>query len=579
MAVLSPVGGARNIAYFSMEIGLDASMPTYSGGLGVLAGDSLRAAADLGLPIVAITLLHRKGYFRQHLDRAGRQTETPSSWSSEGVLEPAPARASVTVEGRDVRVRAWRYDVRGIADHTIPVYMLDKALAENDPRDQTLTDDLYGGDARYRLCQEVVLGIGGVAMLRALGHSDIQTYHMNEGHSALLTLALLEEQFGQKPRRSISDSDVNAVRRRCVFTTHTPVSVGHDRFPLDLVTSVIGEERGGLLARLLRYRDGVLNLTSLAMLLSRSANAVSVRHGKVSRVMFPEQSIGAITNGVHAGTWVSRPFSRLYDRHISDWRSDNSLLRTAVNIPVEAIRLAHAQTKRDLLTEVERRTKAAFDPEAFTIGFARRAVGYKRADLLVSDPERLRQIVQSAGPLQVVYAGKAHSRDVAGKAAIERIFAAARALKNEIGIVYLEEYDIALAKLLVSGVDLWLNTPQKPLEASGTSGMKAALNGVPSLSVLDGWWLEGCVEGVTGWAIGNDSEEPADPAEDAEALYDKLERTIMPMYYDRYNAYTEIMRSAIARNGSIFNAQRMMQQYMQEVYEPGLASTPGSNVR
>ncbi len=552
-----------------MEIGLDGAMPTYSGGLGVLAGDSLRAAADLGLPMVAVTLLHRKGYVRQHLDDRGRQTESGASWDPEAILEPVPARVSVMIEGRDVQIRAWRHDVRGVSSHTVPIFLLDSALPENDPEHETLTDELYGGDSRYRLCQEVVLGIGGIAMLRALGYTDIHTYHMNEGHSGLLTLALLEERPGENPRRSTADSDLDAVRGRCVFTTHTPVSAGHDKFPLGLVEEIVGAERAGLLARLTSARDRTINLTSLAMLFSRSANAVSVRHGKVSRVMFPDRHLTAITNGVHAVTWASPPFARLYDNHISGWRRDNGLLRGASNIGLDQIRLAHAEAKRELLAEIKRRTSVSFDPNAFTIGFARRAAGYKRAALLLSDIDRLRRIAQNAGPLQVVYAGKAHVRDTAGKAAIEHIFAAAEALKGDIRIVYLENYDIALAKLLVAGVDLWLNTPQKPLEASGTSGMKAALNGVPSLSILDGWWLEGCVEGVTGWAIGDASEDPGDSAWDAGALYDKLERAILPLFYERPAGYAEVMRSAIARNGSVFNTHRMMSEYMDRVYNVG----------
>jgi starch phosphorylase len=447
--------------------------------------------------------------------------------------------------------------------------LLDTTLPENERRDRSLTGQLYGGDAQYRLRQEVVLGIGGIAILRALGYADIQTYHMNEGHSALLTLALLEEKYGGKPRRSLSVSDADDIRSRCAFTTHTPVSAGHDKFPLGLVEDVVGSERAGLLARLTLAGDRTINLTSLAMLLSRSTNAVSARHGKVSRVMFPDRQIGAITNGVHAATWVSPPFAGLYDRTLAGWREDNDRLRGGDQIPHDEIRAAHAEAKCELLKEVQRRSGVNFDPAALTIGSARRAAGYKRADLIFFDVDRLRRIV-ARRPLQLVYSGKAHAQDTTGKGAIERIFAAAAALKDEVRIVYLEDYDIALAKLLVAGADLWLNTPQKPLEASGTSGMKAALNGVPSLSVLDGWWLEGCVEGVTGWAIGDDSEEPADPATDAASLYDKLERVILPMFYEQPLAYAEVMRSAIARNGSHFTTQRMMSQYAREVYEPGL---------
>jgi starch phosphorylase len=392
---------------------------------------------------------------------------------------------------------------------------------------------------------------------------------MNEGHSTLLTLALLQEYAAQHERGSVIDSDVESVRQRCVFTTHTPVDAGHDRFPADLTESVLGKERTGILARITRPKGGIFNLTELAMFFCRSANGVSIRHAHVSRRMFPERPISAITNGVHAATWTAPPFAELYDRHVTDWRRDNRYLRQASAIPYEEIQAAHARAKGALIAHVQERQNVALDPTVLTIGFARRATGYKRADFLFSDADRLLRIVRRAGALQLVYGGKAHARDATGKAAIERIFAVAADLKDVVRIVYLEEYDMNLAALILSGVDLWLNNPQKPLEASGTSGMKAALNGVPSLSVLDGWWLEGCIEGVTGWAIGDDAEEPGDPSQELDSLYNKLEHTILPIFYQRPLAYAEVMRSAISHNGSFFNAQRMMSQYLRNVYEPG----------
>ena len=554
-----------------MEIALDASIPTYSGGLGVLAGDTLRAMADLRLPVVAVTLVHRKGYFRQHLDREGSQMESPVEWSPEDKLEALEPRIRVTIESRSVELRAWRYHVRGRSGHRIPVFLLDSDIDGNDAYDRTLTDSLYGGDIRYRLGQEVVLGIGGVRMLRALGFDDVHTYHMNEGHSSLLTLELLQAHARAQGRGAIAFSDVREVRQKCVFTTHTPVEAGHDRFSETLVEGVLGRERTGILARLTRPEGGVFNLTELAMFFCRSANGVSIRHAHVARRMFPETPISAITNGVHVGTWTSEPFARLYDRHVPDWRRDNRYLRQASAIPREEIQAAHAETKAALLSEVERRTGTKLDAGAMTIGFARRATGYKRADLFFSDEDRLRRIIERIGPLQLVYGGKAHSRDSTGKQAIERIFSVAGELKDVLRVVYLEEYDMALASVLIPGVDLWLNNPLKPLEASGTSGMKAALNGVPSLSVLDGWWLEGWIEGVTGWAIGDRSEESGDPAAELESLYGKLENTILPMFYDRPRAYADVMRGAMSHNGSFFNAQRMVSQYVQNVYEPGNA--------
>jgi starch phosphorylase len=548
-----------------MEVGLDPAMPTYSGGLGMLAGDSLRAAADLAIPVVGVTLLHRKGYFRQHLDAWGNQSESPAVWSPEKFLEPLPPRASVTIEGRTVQIRAWRYILQGVSGYTVPVYLLDTALAENSPWDQTLTDNLYGGDDHYRLCQEVVLGLGGVAMLCALGHEGIQTYHMNEGHSALLTLALLEERHEGRGLHDVTAADREAVHHRCVFTTHTPVPAGFDKFPMNLVRQVLGEEPTSALQAVESLHDGVLNMTYLALSFSRYINGVSMRHEEVSRGMFPSYPINSITNGVHAVTWTAPAFQGVYDRHIPEWRRDNLYLRYAIGVPFDDIRQAHAQAKRELLAEVGRRTGIRLAPEAMTLGFARRATAYKRPDLLFSDLDRLRRIASQVGPLQVIYGGKAHPRDEGGKALIRRIFEAAAALGDTVRVVYLEEYDMALGKYLCAGVDLWLNNPQKPDEASGTSGMKAALNGVPSLSVLDGWWIEGHVEGVTGWSIGDSSEPESDPSKAIASLYDKLD-LIVPMFYERSTAFTSVMRSTIALNGSFYNAQRMLFQYLENAY-------------
>jgi glycogen phosphorylase len=563
------------VAYFSMEIGLEADMPTYSGGLGLLAGDCLRAAADLHVPMVGITLLHRKGYFQQHLDDKGNQTETPCIWSPEKRLEAMAARISVTIEGRQVLVRAWRYVIQGVSGHTVPVYFLDTAMEENSPWDRTLTDYLYGGDQRYRLCQEVVLGIGGSEMLEALGHADVQTYHMNEGHSAFLALALLAEQTNGQQGTAALKAATEAVRRRCIFTTHTPVPAGQDQFSADLVRHVLGADWTSEL-RAECCPDGTLYMTFLALFFARYVNGVAMRHGEISRSMFPGYPINSITNGVHAATWTAPPFQRLYDRRFPEWRKDNLYLRYAVSIPRGEIQQAHAEARQTLLAEVEKRSGVRLDPAAFIMGFARRATAYKRADLLFSDLDRLRRIAKTVGPLQILYGGKAHPADEGGKAVIRRVFEYAAALKDSVQVVYLEDYDMALAKLMCSGVDVWLNTPQKPNEASGTSGMKAALNGVPSLSILDGWWLEGHLEGATGWAIGEDGVTPSDPAREATSLFDKLEYVILPLFHGRKLAFTEVMRLAIALNGSFFNAQRMLAQYLRNAYLAGdeIGATP-----
>lgn len=557
----------RRIAYFSMEIAVDSDLPAYAGGLGVLAGDLLRSAADLGVPVVGVTLLCRKGYFRQKLDGLGQQSELPDEWSPENSLQPVDVRVPVILGNRTTTVRAWRYDIRGISGFDVPVYFLDTGDPANSSFDRSLSDFLYGGDEYYRLCQEVVLGIGGVRLLRALGFSHIDRFHMNEGHSALLALALLEERKGRANLGGVTDEDIEAVRRNCIFTTHTPVPAGQDQFSRELAASVLGPDRMTMLEETRCCSLGKLNMTYLGLRCSGYVNGVAMRHGEISQGMFPDYPVHAITNGVHAASWVSAPFQRLYDRHIPEWRRDNLYLRYAIGIGLGEIMHAHADAKAEAIREIEKATGVRLSEHVAIIGFARRAAAYKRADLIFSDLNRLRAIREKSGPFQIVFGGKSHPRDEEGKAVIRRVFHAAEALKGAIPVVYLENYDLRWARLLTSGSDLWLNTPHRPFEASGTSGMKAALNGVPSFSIRDGWWLEGHFEGVTGWAIGYD-EDPEDHEIEIASLYDKLERTILPLFYTRPKAFTAVMRSAIALNGAFFNTQRMISQYVMNAYFP-----------
>jgi starch phosphorylase len=566
------------IAYFSMEIGLEAGMPTYAGGLGLLAGDTIRAAADLKVPLVAVTLLHRKGYFYQLLDADGWQREEAVEWAVDDFLQELPPRAHVTIEGRDVQLRAWKYEVAGVGGFKIPVYLLDADLPENAAEDRALTHFLYSGDQHYRLCQEVILGIGGIRMLRALTLQGIARFHMNEGHSSLLTLELLDEAARRAGRSSITRDDIAAVREQCVFTTHTPVPAGHDQFPMEMVERVLGRRE------VYEFKDvfcceGLLNPTFLALNLSRYVNGVAKRHAEVSKLMFARYAIDAITNGVHAATWAAPSFQALYDRHLPGWRQDNFSLRSALSLPPAEVWQAHVQAKKALLAFVNRETNAGMDVDVLTIGFARRATAYKRWELIFTDLERLKKIAAQAGSLQLIFAGKAHPQDQGGKEQIRRVLQAKEALKPEIKIAYLTNYDLELAKLMTSGVDVWLNTPQPPLEASGTSGMKAAINGVPSFSVLDGWWIEGHIEGVTGWAIGEaggSANSSQTSAADAASLYDKLERIILPMFYRERERFLTVMLHAIALNGSFFNAHRMVKQYVLNAYahQPGSGAAP-----
>ena len=547
-----------------MEVAIHPAMPTYSGGLGVLAGDTLRSAADLGIPLVAFTLLHRKGYFQQHLDKSGFQTEEVQPWNPADFCTEEAARITVSVEDRIVTVRAWRYNLEGRSGHVVPIYLLDTDVDGNSGWDRGLTDHLYGGDTNYRLQQEIVLGMGGVRMASALG-LQVNVYHMNEGHAALLTLALLESQLGGGPQGAATESDLAVVRNKCVFTTHTPVPAGHDRFSTEQAIRILGGERTARLQKLDCFREGLLNMTLLALRFSRYVNGVAMQHAKVSREMFPQFPIDVITNGVHAPTWMSEPIQQMLDANIPAWRRDNLYLRNAIDLPEKAILSAHARAKENLLAEVGSRTGLVLNPQILTLGFARRVATYKRAGLMFTDPERLVNIAAKAGGLQILIAGKAHPQDEGGKALIRQVVEKSARLSNDVlRIVYLENYAWDLGALLTAGVDVWVNTPRRPYEASGTSGMKAALNGVPSLSILDGWWIEGCIEGVTGWAI----EDGANDAEEAGAFYSKLENTVVPLYLQAPEKWGRLMRTTLAFNGSYFNTNRMVKQYNRNAYYP-----------
>lgn len=554
----------QRIGYFSMEIALQDEIATYAGGLGVLAGDTLRSAADLRIPMVAVSLVSRNGYFRQEITAEGQQLEHPDPWKPEDHCEWLPAKVSVEIEGRKVWIGGWLYVVEGMAGGRQPVVLLDTDLAENDPKDRTLTDALYAGDVRYRLKQEIVLGVGGVRMLKALGF-EASLYHLNEGHCAFLTLELLRE-FAFRAdtlRPEETPWDVRRVRQLCNFTTHTPVEAGHDKFDYALVREVLGSFIDeNVLRRLGGERE--LNTTLLALNLSEFVNGVAKSHAKTAERLFPGYQLAAITNGVHPATWMHQSFAELYDVRLPGWRSEPELLmRADCCLSSDDIRQCHAKAKRDLLDVVETQCGTALDPDLPVIGFGRRITAYKRPELLFHDMERLRSI-NAQYPFQIVLSGKAHPQDTAGKKAIGYLHDCIRRLADDIPAVYLPNYNTGIAKRMVAGLDVWINTPQPPLEASGTSGMKAALNGVPNLSVLDGWWLEGHIEGITGWSIGNgDSELTSDP--DAASLYDKLEHVVLPLYRDR-DGWTAIMKGAISRNGSVFHSHRMMRRYAAESY-------------
>lgn len=545
------------IAYFSMEIGIQNEIPTYSGGLGVLAGDTIYSAADLRIPLVAVTLVSRMGYVRQKITPDGEQIEEPDEWDPSKLLRLLPNTVTMRIDNRDVKIQAWLYEHQSPTGGVVPVLFLDTDLAANSPNDRGITNYLYGGDDKYRLKQEMILGIGGTRMLKALG-LNIRKYHMNEGHSSLLAVELLKE----------NDMDAGKVRDLCIFTTHTPVEAGFDKFSYDIVQALFSSDFP--LDVLRKYGgDDKLNMTLFALNLSEYVNGVSKEHMEYSEKLFPGHYIRAVTNGVHSYRWSCQYFRDLFDKYIQGWAEEPELLVRVAEIPDEEIWDAHTKAKTTLIGFIKDRKGVEMDADALTIGFARRATEYKRTTLIFSDLARLRE-VNNLGKLQFIFAGKAHPRDEEGKAMIKQIHEFITQLKNEIKIVYLENYDMDMAAKLTSGVDVWLNTPMPPLEASGTSGMKAAHNGVINFSVLDGWWIEGCIEGVTGWAIGSSPDECISENErrrrELEDLYNKLKYLIIPTFYGKRDEWIIMMKNSIAKIAYYFNSHRMMLRYVTQAY-------------
>ena len=551
-----------SIAYFCMEVGVENGIPTYSGGLGILAGDMLRSCADLKIDAIGVTLLYRGGYFTQRFDESGWQIEEDAQWNPYEKLLLLPGEVQVEIEGRTVQVRAWLYKMKGASGRENPILFLDTDVDANSSEDRQITHNLYKGDRRARLMQEIVLGVGGVRMLEKVGATNIQKFHMNEGHSALLTLELYRQY-------ALCDEPIEEVRRRAVFTTHTPVAAGHDRFTEDLVLQTLGVHYIPRSIEHLVFADGELNMTKLGFAFSQYINGVAKKHGEVTRELFPGYQIESITNGVHAREWVAPSLALLYDEYLPGWRIDPYSLRYALSIPAELLWKAHRDAKMHLFEYIALSTRVHLNPDLLTIGFARRTTAYKRGNMLFRDIERLKRIAEKSNGIQIIYAGKAHPDDRDGKLLMQEIIRNMRIDSSKITCIYLPNYDMELAKLLVSGVDLWLNTPARPQEASGTSGMKAALNGVPHFSTLDGWWLEGHIENVTGWSIGPHPEHGAsnDPdQEDSEDLYTKLEYVVIPRYEGDRHSWVKMMRSAIAINGSFFNTHRMVEQYVLGAY-------------
>ncbi len=550
----------RPVAYFSMEVGLKESIPTYSGGLGVLAGDILKSAADLGVPMAGVTLLYKKGYFVQEFNQDDWQKEKPVVWNPAKELTMLPNRVHVNIQGRDIQIAVWVYEIIGATGYPLPVYFLDTDVEPNHPDDRKLCWYLYGGDNRYRLCQEFILGVGGLRVLRDLGYMNIDTFHLNEGHAGFLTLELMRE---------LGYYDPDRIREQVVFTTHTPVPAGHDYFEFGMIDQVFPDDARNTIHRMMPDMPGV-SMTELGLRYSRYVNGVAKKHAEVSNAMFKMETVDWITNGIHPTTWISSGMRKLYNKHIPGWELDPGRLVQALTIPKEELWTAHQASKLRLLARILETNGVQLDPNVLTLGFARRAATYKRADLLLTDIERLKKIAGNK-KVQFIFAGKSHPHDDGGKRLLQKIRRASRELEDEIPIVFVDNYNMEIASLLTQGVDVWLNTPVRPREASGTSGMKCAMNGIMNFSVLDGWWIEGWIEDVTGWSIGPEPTETEadahyDESKDALDLYEKLEKKVIPAYYDNHDKWVDMMRHTIALDASFFNTHRVVREYASKAY-------------
>ena len=539
-----------------MEIGLNSEIPTYAGGLGMLAADIMRSCTDMKIPSACVSICWQHGYLKQKIELDGTQSYGEFSWKPEDHMKKLKEKVVVKLEGRDVHIGAWVYELKS-GKHSVPIIFLDTNLEENLKEDRNITKQLYGGGGDIRLKQEAILGIGGIRMLRAIGYTDINKFHMNEGHAALLTLELLKE-------RDYKDEDV---KKSCAFTTHTPVPAGHDHFDYEMAHRTLGDMLPWHIKDIAGQDN--LSMTHLAMHLSHYTCGVSKIHGEVSRNMFPEENIDSITNGVHINTWVSPEMKKIFDKYAKGWeKNPETLSKKCRDIPDEELWDAHMKAKYRLIDEVNKHTVTPFDSTHLTISSARRVVSYKRPELLYKNLIRLRDACQ--GKVQIIHAGNAHPADEFGQSVIKRMIERSKELKDCVRIVYLENYNPELARLLVQGTDVWLYTPMRLHEASGTSGMKACLNGGLNLSTLDGWWAEAYeIDPEAGWRIGplaNAIGTEEHTKIDAEDLYTQLQFKVIPEYY--YNGrerWIRRMKRAIGLVG-YFNTNRCVEEYLKKAW-------------
>ena len=558
MEVDNDLKNDTQIAYISMEIGMDSNIPTYSGGLGVLSGDTVRSAADLEIPMVGICLCYSSGYFYQLFNENGEQKEKEISWSFFYEFEKVEKPITIKIQDNIIKISAWLYRVIGQSGHVVPIYLLTTDVEGNEDWQRKLTAALYDSTSRWhRIVQEMILGIGGVRLLKSVGYNNIKVYHINEGHGTFATLELLKDMNG----------DIEKVRKSVAFTTHTPVPAGHDRFNYNLVKDVFRNDLPSNIKELGGQNE--LNMTVLGMNLSGYRNGVAKKHGEISSKMFPNYEIDYITNGIHLPFWVSKPIRKIFTKKWPNWKANPSVLQNAIEIDDLELFDAHIENKFNLISYQKGHSWNLLDEELITIGFARRFATYKRATLIFHDIDRLGKICK--GNIQFIFAGKAHPKDQAGKDYIKKIFESGGYLLDNYGVkvVLIENYNMDLAHMLVSGVDIWLNTPNRYREASGTSGMKAALNGVLNFSVQDGWWLEGYkMNPLAGWAIGPDDSDPKAAENnwdiDSKIIYEILENEIIPTYMD-HDEWIFRQKNAISL-AAYFNTHRMIEEYAEKAY-------------
>ena len=540
-----------HVGYFTAEIGLWSELHTYSGGLGVLAGDHVKSAADAEIDLIGITLLYREGYGRQHIDQDGNQSESFAAIDPADHLIDTGLELMLPLDGTTIYSRIWKVEVVGITGHIVPVYFLDTHHPKNSDYHSMLGARLYGGDDEVRIRQEYLLGVGGLRLLNLL-RIELDGLHLNEGHCTFALLELLNKGWTR-----------NDLGKKVLFTTHTPVPAGHDRFNWDSVKAVLGdmlpEDAKQLVIDAGDPENGErCSMSHLAVGLVSKVNAVSNLNAIVASGMYGENHIHPITNGVHHITWTSPPMAELYDNQLPNWKGDPTQLGYSGKLSDEDLFAAREKNRSIFRELVKASTGVELHKEKLTIGFARRFATYKRANLVFSDIERLREI--AGGEIQFVFSGKAHPRDEGGKQLIRDIYGSAKQIEGEIPVAFLENYDMDTGLAITSGVDIWLNNPIRPLEASGTSGMKAAMNGVPNCSILDGWWPEGCQHGVNGWAIG-ESEDDRDDERDANNIYSVLEHEVLPAWRQRSTVWANIMRSSIATSAR-FTGARMITDYL-----------------